>query len=176
MGEWAFALLGGRVERWQMSRAASAPPAKIPPSTTMRFATRALGTVLLLLAPHGASSLHIPTAARHLPIIHHRATTLQLVSEPSPDDAVEINALKGTTDLVGVVVPTSTPAIAPTISDAEYKRGLATVAFITLLFASNSPALRFARSPRPTQAHPRSGTHRQGDRRQPAADRTNLTL
>ena len=114
----------------------------------MRFAAKrgALGTVLLLLGPLAASSLHTLAAARPVPIIRHRASTVQLVSEPSTDDAVGINdAFKvDTTDLVGVVVPTSTPAITPTISDAEYKRGLATVAFITLLFASNSPALRFA--------------------------------
>lgn len=46
----------------------------------------------------------------------------------------------------GVVVPTSTPAEARTPEAAadEYRRGTLTVGFITLLFASNSPALHAA--------------------------------
>ena len=53
-----------------------------------------------------------------------------------------------TASSVGTVVPTPTPAAAAAsaipIEEAEYRTGLATVAFITLLFASNSPALRSA--------------------------------
>ena len=50
------------------------------------------------------------------------------------------------TAMDGVVVPTSAPAEARTPEAAadEYRRGTLTVGFITLLFASNSPALHAA--------------------------------
>jgi hypothetical protein len=77
---------------------------------------------------------------------HHAAVSRSCAPRLATTDEAVTSASDGTAGLpssvAGVVLPT-TPTFRP-IDDGEYKRGLATVAFITLLFASNSPALRAA--------------------------------
>ena len=66
------------------------------------------------------------------------------ISEPLPDSA---SATPGSLAVAATTATTATTAadvVVPFANDDEYRKGVATIFFITLLFASNSPALKFA--------------------------------
>ena len=108
-----------------------------------------LSCVLLSAVP--ASALHHPVAVR--PVCHTVRAQVPLLTL-NEDVSKSMKAIPppqnvNMAGLSGSVVPTrSFEAAVGDIKAAEttdeYRRGLATVAFITLLFASNSPALRAA--------------------------------
>ena len=72
------------------------------------------------------------------------APRAELGDEAAPQTTVVRGALRRRDDVMGVIEPISSPPPSSAISGDEYQRGLATVGFITLLFASNSPVLRSA--------------------------------
>ena len=74
-----------------------------------------------------------------------RVSGLQLVDDPTTAASVTPAPPAVQLDVeMGVVTPVARTDAVPSIPESEYQRGLATVGFITLLFASNSPALRCA--------------------------------
>ena len=93
-----------------------------------------------------------PLLSRPVPLLRCAPRCLELDSTVDSTKASLVDAIEG------VVVPTGSvtselPAAAPdeasagrivTPDSSEYQRGVLTVAFITLLFASNSPALHAA--------------------------------
>ena len=122
-------------------------------STMHVFGARSRRTFLscVLLSAVPASALHHPVAVR--PVCHTVRAQVPLLTLDE-DASKSMKAIPppqnmNMAGLSGSVVPTrSFEAAVGDITAAEttdeYRRGLATVAFITLLFASNSPALRAA--------------------------------
>ena len=99
---------------------------------------------------HRQLGLLTPPAARPLTRLPElsRCAGVQCSLDQQQAAGLEVKRLDAVapTAMDGVVVPTSAPAEARTPEAAadEYRRGTLTVGFITLLFASNSPALHAA--------------------------------